>query len=398
MNPDVRTATTADLEGLWRLFQQGFGVRDRERDRWIEGLDPNRALVIDGNHGELAAASHIRPFTQVFGGRAVPLAGFSPVAVAPEHRGRGLARAVMVGQFADLRARGEVIAGLFPASVALYRSVGFEVAGSYVNRRIPATHLATIDAAPEVLVRRGAPADTAAARRCHGRLVSGVDGALLRTDAWFARRMPDDLADTVLYVIDDPSRPGEIAGYGVYRYGSTRPPYDYSVVVAEVHADDPAKLRALWRVVGSSGTQAPDVEVIGPAEDPLWLLLGAAEPGAVRSEIRWMLRLVDAPGAVAARGWNPTVAGSVDLQVHDHHAPWNAGRWRLTVEGGEGRLEAGGEGTVEVSIGGLSCWWSGYMGGQALAHAGLISSPDPRALAIFSGLGAASPPMLVDFY
>ncbi len=398
MDRPIRPATADDLPGLWRLFQQGFGVRDRDQQRWIDGLDPDRAVVIDGDHGGLAAASHIRPFAQVFGGRAVPLAGYSPVAVAPEYRNQGLARAVMVGQYPDLRERGEVVAGLFPASVALYRSVGFEVAGSYVQRRIAAAHLSTLEPAPGVEVRRGSPADVGAVRRCYGRLAMAIDGALLRSDAWFARRIPDDLADTVLYVIDDPATKDEVAGYAAYRYGSARAPYDYSVIVAEVHADTPEGLRALWRVVGSSGTQAPDVEVLGPAEEPLWLLLGATDPTAVRTEIRWMLRLIDAPAAVAARGWNPTVRGSVDIEVFDGQAPWNAGRWRLTVEGGQARLEKGGAGTVEVSIQGPSCWWAGYMGGRALARAGLVGSADGQALATFDGLGATSPPILVDFY
>ena len=61
-----------------------------------------------------------------------------------------------------------------------------------------------------------------------------IDGAVTRTEAWWARRLPPDLADTVLYVVDDPGRPGELRGYGSYRHGTARPPYDYSVVVAEV--------------------------------------------------------------------------------------------------------------------------------------------------------------------
>ncbi|MEO6629819.1 MAG: sterol carrier protein domain-containing protein, partial [Aquihabitans sp.] len=115
-------------------------------------------------------------------------------------------------------------------------------------------------------------------------------------------------------------------------------------------------------------------------------------------EIRWMIRLIDAAGAIAARGWNPTVSGRVDLAISDEHAPWNAGLWRLEVSGGTGRLIPGGAGTVEVSIQGLSSWWSGYANARTLSAAGLIRTADPRALATFDGLGATSPPTLVDFY
>ncbi len=398
MDHPARFGTAADLDGLWELFRLGFGAAATDREAWTRGLDPSRALVLDGPGGEVAAASHIRRFDQWFGGRPVPLAGYSPVAVLPEHRGRGWGRAATAGQFADLRDRGEVIAGLFPASVQLYRSVGFELAGSYVHRRLPAAHLAALAPAPEVRVRRGTVDDVGAVHRCYDRLARRLDGPLTRHDAWWARRLPPDLADTVLYVVDHPVDVGELDGYASYRHGPARAPYDYSVVVSEVQAARPDQLRALWRVVGSSGSQAPDVEVIGPAEDPLLLLLGAADPTAVRSEIRWMLRLVDAAGAVAARGWNPTVRGRVDLVVADDHAPWNAGRWQLEVDGGEGRLTPGGAGTVEATIGGLSSWWSGYASARTLATTGHLRTSDPVALATLDGLGAASPPTLVDFY
>jgi predicted acetyltransferase len=358
--------------------------------------------VIHGLDGEVAAASHIRPFHQWFGGRPVPLAGFSPVAVLPEHRGKGWGRAVTAGQLPDLRERGEVIAGLFPASVELYRRVGFELAGSYVIRRIPAAHLAAIRPAQgpggDVRVRRGTGDDVAAVHRCYDRLAPRVDGAVSRTPAWWARRLPPDLVDTVLYVVDHPDQPGELCGYGSYRHGKAPFPYDYSVVVSEVRAVDGDALRALWRVIASSGSQAPEVEVIGPADDELHLLLGASDPLAVRSEIRWMLRLVDAAGAVAARGWRPGLRGRVDLEIADDDAPWNAGRWRLEVDDTQAHLVPGGAGTVQVGIGALSSWWAGYARGRTLAATGLLRTADETALTTFDALGATSPPTLVDFY
>ena len=394
----VERATADDRAGMGECFRLGFGAGEAEREQWIRGLDADRAFVVHGPDGEVAAAAHIRPFEQWFGGRAVPLAGFSPVAVLPEHRGRGWGRAVTAAHYPDLRERGEVIAGLFPASVELYRGVGFELAGSYVQRRLPAAHLAAIRPGAPVRVRRGTVDDVDAVHRCYRRLAPRTDGAVTRTDPWWARRLPPDLAETVLYVVDDAEAPGELRGYGSYRHGRARGPYDYAVVVSEVQAADGDALRALWRVVGSSGSQAPDVEVIGPADDPVFLLLGAADPLAVRTEIRWMLRLVDVAGAVAARGWRPGLRGAVDLEIADEHAPWNAGRWRLEVDDGHARLVRGGTGTVQVGIGALSSWWAGYARATALAATGLLRCTDPEALAAIDALGATSPPVLVDFY
>ncbi len=397
MDPRLRPGTDDDLDGIWDVFRLAFGFTAADRQRWMFDVDPARCLVVDGPRGEIAAASRVLPFRQWFGGRAVSLGGYSPVAVQAEHRGRGLGRAITAGHFADLRDRGEVIAGLFPSSVALYRSVGFELAGSYVHRRLRAADVGAVRPGRPVDVRRGSIDDLAAVHRCHLRLGPNHDGTLVRSEGWWARRFDHDLSTSVLYVVDA-AEPGELDGYSVHRLGSTAPPYDYTVVVSEVVADDPDVYRALWRVVGSSGSQAPDVNVVGAAEDRLFLVLGGADPTSVRSEIRWMLRLVDAPGAVAARGWRPSVRGTVDLAVVDEHAPWNTGRWVLTVEDGHGRLEPGGDGTVEATIGGLSSWWSGYASARRLATTGHLRSADPAALGVLDDLGATSPPTLVDFY
>jgi hypothetical protein len=51
----------------------------------------------------------------------------------------------------------------------------------------------------------------------------------------------------------------------------------------------------------------------------------------------WMLRLLDAPAAIAARGF-PATDLTVPLQITDDLRPANSGRWDLTVRAGEGRL------------------------------------------------------------
>jgi predicted acetyltransferase len=276
--------------------------------------------------------------------------------------------------------------------------VGFECAGSYVHRRFPANDLARIGPSRPVDVRRGSVDDIAAVHRCYERAAPGRDGSLTRSSRWWTRRLPSNLDGTVLYVVDHPGQPGEVVGYAAYRHGKARAPYDYSVVVSEVLSDDPDVVRALWRVVASSGSQAPDLEVIGPAEDDLFLLSDLAAPDVVRSEIRWMLRLVDLPGAVAARGWHPDARGTVHLAVVDEHAPWNHGRWILEVADGAARITPGGDGTIAASIGGLSSWWAGYAPASRLARTGHLASADGRALATMDGLISAAPGVLADFY
>lgn len=397
MTAPTRPATADDLDGLWDLFQLAFGAKDRDRGTWMDHVDPARVQVVDGPRGEIGAAARVLGLEQWFGGRAVPLGGYSPVAAAPEFRGRGWGRAVTVAQFAAMRARGEVVAGLYPAALSLYRAVGFEAAGSYVHRRFPARDLASMAPSRPVEVRRGSPEDLPAVRRCHERSGPGRDGTIRRPQHWWDQRLPPDLAGVALYVIDEPDAPGEVRGYAATRQGPGRRPYDYSVTAIEVLADDPDDVRALWRLVASAYAQAPDLHVIGPAEDDLFLLADHTDPEVVRNEIRWMLRLVDLPAAVAARGWPAGVAGTVHLQVRDEHAPWNDGRWVLEVADGAACATPGGDGAVEASIGGLSCWWSGYAAASRLVRTGHLRGPVAE-VATLDRLLPAAPPVLVDFY
>ena len=247
-------------------------------------------------------------------------------------------------------------------------------------------------------VRRGSVDDVGAVHRLHEALAPGRDGTVSRSPSWWEHRLPAALRETLLYVVDDPGRPGELLGYAAYRLGAARHPYDYSVVVSEVLSDDPDVVRALWRVVASSGSQAPDLDVIGPAEDDLFLIADHAAPDVVRSEIRWMLRLVDVPGAIAARGWPSHARGRVHLAVIDEHAPWNNGPWVLEVADGRARATPGGDGTVSATIGGLSSWWAGYAPATRLARTGHVGSADRRALELMDQLLPAAPPVLPDFY
>ena len=52
-----------------------------------------------------------------------------------------------------------------------------------------------------------------------------------------------------------------------------------------------------------------------------------------------MLRVVDAPAAIAARGFPAATSLSVPLRIADEARPANSGRWQLTVAGGAGTLD-----------------------------------------------------------
>jgi predicted acetyltransferase len=118
---------------------------------------------------------------------------------------------------------------------------------------------------------------------------------------------------------------------------------------------------------------------------PEWELHAAVDNGQ-RSKrmfaMPWMVRIIDAPAAVAQRGYNPHVTIEVELELSDDHFAHNSGRFVLTVREGHGTLTAGGSGELALDIREFA---AGYTGQRAR---------DPRLSAAFGG----RPPTLVDFF
>lgn len=382
-----------------RIFQRGFGLHvDPEMEERNLGRtlrDRYLAVFVDG---DVAAAAQVRPFGIFLGGRAVSMGGYSPVAVAPEFRGFGHGTRVTESHFPHLRERGEVLAGLYPASTKLYRGVGFEVAGVFVQHSIFTRHLNQIR--PMVAwpkERRLTRDDMPAIKACYRRHASTRQGWLDRPEVWWENRIFENFDKEHWYGVDASGPGGELAGYVRYRHERAAPPYSYDIHVPELCAADPDVEIGLWKLVGSSSSQAHTTKIYGGHEHPLLHLL-PEQDAKVELDIRWMARIIDAPGAIAARGYPTSVSGTVAVEVRDPHCDWNAGRWTFTVEGGEGRLEKGGGGDVELSINGLSSLFTGYASAESLRMAGLLRGGGHRDHDLLTAAFTTRTPTTVDFY
>lgn len=72
------------------------------------------------------------------------MAGVAGVAVGPGHRGRGVATALMTEVAVRARDLGYPISALYPASVPVYRAVGWELAGRQYRVSVPGDALRTL--------------------------------------------------------------------------------------------------------------------------------------------------------------------------------------------------------------------------------------------------------------
>ena len=77
-------------------------------------------------------------------GRAIPCAGIASVKVAPEYRGGGIGRRLMTALLDAVAERGYPLSALYPATMPIYRSLGWELAGGMYVATVPARSLRTL--------------------------------------------------------------------------------------------------------------------------------------------------------------------------------------------------------------------------------------------------------------
>lgn len=374
-----------DREAAHRLGQQAFGGRDR--------FDPDRPGVGAGRlvgayrDGRLVGQVRRHAFGQWFGGRRLPCAGISGVAVAPEARSQDLARRLVADSLERAAGDGEVIAALYPTTSTLYRSLGFEVAGWWAQRGVPMGELPRDDGS---VAWEPAELDDPRAVAVYDRMAPDHDGWLdPGRDFWTWRAMQardDATTNRYLYVGE---RDGEPVAAVRYAYGpSDRAMYRIDAdLVAGV--DGPA-VRSALALLGAHGTTADEVRTTLPA-DELALHVAHLQRTRLHGDWPWMLAFVDLPGAIAARGYPAGVTGSLALTVDDPHRAANSGSWVLTVADGEATLEPGRAGRATVSASDLAALFTGHLDPLRLARAGRLGHPDATELGVLRAAFAGSP-------
>lgn len=333
--------------------------------------------------GTVAAGLAILPMGQIWGGHEVPMAGIAAVGVAPEHRGSGVAADLMAATLRELRETGLPLATLYASTQRLYRSVGFEQAGSNFlwetslrelgrpDRHVPACPVGPEDPRVRVVQRAFA---------------AGQPGALARSEALWKRiwERGDDVRG---YLLGPPDAP---EGYVIFE--QRRGPGAFQLQVCDQAWLTARALARLWTLLSDHRSMVPTVTWMGPANEPMLAPLPEMRATLLKAE-RWMLRVVDVAAALTSRGWG--CDGTVDLCVVDDVLPGNDGEWRLTVEGGAARCERGGHGDLRLPVRALAPLYAGLFSASTLHGLGWLEGPD-AAIAAADRLFAGPEPWMTD--
>jgi predicted acetyltransferase len=309
------------------------------------------------------------------------------VAVHPHARGQGVVRDLVAELLRLMGQQEQPVSVLFPTAPGIYRQLGWEVVGSLDDTVVPTGALRRTAGPGEVTVRTAQPADVPAVAGLYDAYARGTDGLLTRDGPEVPTGADGVLEHDVVGLAEVAGRP---VGYVTYSRGKG---YRASELrVFELVAEGPEARAALLRTIASWDAVAATVRWRGPTDELALALAGSLPPPTAVQP--WMVRIVDAPGAVAARGFRGHDADEEFVLV-DPQVPGHARGWRLVVRAGEGRLEpVDAAGLPRLHVRGLALLWAGAAGSDAVVRAGLLDRPLPGLDRAFSG----QPARILDYF
>ncbi len=383
----TRDITGDDLAAVFDVRSRSFGrLSDSARGWWdevqresIEGHRAIGAFVGD----RLLANARVLSYQQFWGGRPMPMGGVAGVVVAPDARGRGVGSLLVAAVAQRSLELGDLVSALYPATLPLYRALGWEVAGAQYRISMSAEALRTLGGR-KVPLRTAAEADIGpfleSLRERY--TVQRANGPKLPSAAEAREQLTGD--GMMSYFTD--------GGHVVYQWASE------DLVVSYLCADTPEVARALWSVVGSGASIVKKVAAYVAPDDPIHLLL-PEEVAHQTSMKRWMLRVLDVRKAIAARGFSPAVTGSAALSLQDPLLAGNSGAWLLEVSGGRGRLRHGEAAETSLRLGpnGIAALYAGTPV-HVLRVAGLASGGDPAADELLDAAFAGPAAYLLEYF
>lgn len=382
------------LQSVARGFQDGersdeqvAASRERSGYRRLTGVYDPSAPVSEAPVATIA--SWLGELT-IPGGAALPSCAISAVTVAPTHRRRGIARAMLEGELRSAAAAGIPLAMLTVSESPLYGRYGFAPAAASASWRIETRRATWIGPRPDGRVDFiSREALRGLAPGLHERVRLRVPGEIDVPGAhWdgFAGTSPVAEKAGEKRAVQYTDASGEVRGLALY---SVRENHDdftkASVRVSYLLTDGDEAYAALWRFLLEldlvAEVEADELSI----DEPLRWMIADQRAATVTVRDHQYVRVLDVSAALEARRFG--AAGTLLLDIDDAlgHA---AGRYLLEVDAdGRGRVSpAAGEtptGAVEVALG-IEELSAAYLGGVALttlAAAGRVRSSDVAAAA-----------------
>jgi predicted acetyltransferase len=396
----IRPVSPGEFDDFCRVAMHAFHgspLSEGDRDAVLARLEFDRTLAAFDGREPVGSAAVYSFRLSVPGHRALPAAGVTWVSVLPSHRRRGVLRAVMARQLADVRDRGEPLAVLWASEAPIYSRYGYGCAMWHAEFTLHRGEGALAATAPADGRLRLRITDPAAAlpelAKVYDAVLPSRPGFIARNEAWWRSATYDPPEERhgasplhcVLAEDDDGPR-----GYALYsgldRWDEQAGLPDGVLRVREMMAADPAASAALWSDLFSRDLTGEFLVRRRPVDDPLLFMLADRRRARPRLADGLWVRVIDVPGALTGRGYSCPV--DAVIEVRDRLIPANAGRWRLSAAGvaaagvpaAASCVPTTAPADVALDVAELG---AAYLGGTrlgAMAGAGLVTELRPGAV------------------
>ena len=392
----VRLIDAGELPAAHRLAAVAFGEHGLLPEQQAPAQLPEDRRwygAFDGG-GRLIGTAEDLFHGQWWGGRLVAAADVAGVAVLPESRGSGAARAMLKLLLEGAYERGAAVSALYPTVSPVYRASGWATTGYLRTAEVPTALLSTAGRPSGQLHTR--PADPAGADQplvyeLYNQLASTREGLLKRRDASFPEQGWPRGLDGMSLAFDG----HRLVGYASWSRG-TGYRSDAVLDVPDLLAATDDAARTLIGVLSGWRSVTPTVRLRPLAFDAASRLI--PWESATKFDARpWMHRPVDVARAVSSRGWPLGREGTVSFHLHDAVAGWNDGAWQLEVAGGQGSLtRIEDDPHLRLDVAGFAQLYCGAVTPADLIEAGLLHGQD--GVAQLDLLRAPSPAQLLDYF
>lgn len=367
-----------ETQKLDRILMTSFAITS-SWGQWMDRVGRENLRVFEDAGGVVGGAGFYR-MAEWFGGRSVALVGIAGVGVAPESRGRGLAKKMCGDLLREIAAEGVPLAGLYASTASLYRAVGFEQAGTALAFRANTNALGK--GSHDLPCREVDPRNWEIFKPLYDLRARSWTGHLDRTQAIWERTMtPRPGMLIYAYAVGEP-----MEGYVVIQQTPLETRW-FDVRIRDCVFTTPAAAQRIIALLSDLRALARWVTWTGVASDPLVSLLPEQTQEVMGNE-RWMLRILDVERALEQRGW-PPIAAEIHLRIRDRLLPANDGTFVLRVahEGDRGtaKVERGGRGDVTMDIRALAAMYTGFAHPVAMKGAGLLDGDASMLATLFAG-------------
>lgn len=398
---EFRLAVPDDAEQLIEMREAAFGLPmlPPEASREVDG---EMYVVADGP--AVLGVLRVHRWAQWFGGRAVSSAGISSVTVRPEARGRGVGKQLVGEVLAHLREEGFALSSLYPSTVAPYRRSGYELAGSRTRYEL---RLLDLPLGVTGTVEAWGDDQLDEIMACYGRFAAVNNGLYERSEGvWKGLRAPITGHRAYCYLVREA---GDVTGYVVYthetetdgpigyRYHPGDTPYNYAIVCRDLVAMTREAAETLVSHLAASRAMATRMRWTGPTNDPMNELFPALA-GRVDGRAVWMLRVVDVPAALEARGYPIGLDAAIDFRVVDRTVAANDRCFRLEVSGGTGKVAEIDIATTEIDVTALASLYSSWYAPSDAVRSGGLRGASPADLSALQQAFSGPPPWSFEFF